>query len=444
LILNRLSVIIEINEWVVTQTIKGKLKMIFSMALEPTIIDVRAFVDREKKVDQLKGIIIELLKAENIGFSKRYCVCGERGIGKSMLVHKVISDLKQEYPGEALYAVVDCSIHRSARSALEIGCQALAQAIREHFPRDKGMQAEADYLAEVNTKNKITWGTVKSRMGKVEVSGGLGVLEFLQAKIGLSAQRGEQISETAEIEIDMRFLRNLIQNTVQSLRKNDNLQVVFVLDNLDQFEKGEEIEELTRELFEIPEVVYILTIRNESISFNVRRNTTRFKLAGLEKQALIELVKRRLKVRAQEKIPEFERYAIYDVADKLASITDNPLSYLRWLHHLYLNVEMDASINTLNEGFQSFLETEYGYFDFDEVRKVADLFLEGDNQFLIQEEIMQHLDFKEQVKKQVFERLLFNRILIPNDVFRPTEYRLAPDLFFFKLFRNERDRNETI
>lgn len=406
--------------------------MIVSMALDPRIIDIRAFANRERQVNQLKNIMRELLKAESTGFSKRYCICGERGAGKSILVQKVISDLKQEDPGEALYAGVDCSIHRSARGALEISCEELAKAIREHFPHDKDMQKEAAYLMEIAIKKEITWGTVKSRSGGINVSGGFKLFGFLENSIGLGVQKGEQISETAKIEVDMRFLRSLIQNTVRSLREDHHLQVVSILDNLDQLEKGEEIEDLVKELFEILEVVYILTVRNESITQNIRRNTTLFKLAGMEKPALVELVKRRLEIRDPEKISEFERYAIYDVAEKLASLTDNPLSYFKWLHHLYLNHDMDSSIDTLKTGFESFLEEQYGYFRFDEIQKVANPFLENYNQFLTQEKIMQQFS----LGKELFDRLLFNRILIPNDVFAPTEYRLAPDLFFFRLFRS--------
>ena len=328
--------------------------MIFSMAFDPGHLDIRAFVNREKQMFQLKGIIGALLQIEGIGLRKRYCICGERGVGKSMLMQKVISELKQEEPDTALYAVVDCSIDKSARRALEKCCEKLAELIKEHFPRNKEMCAEAEYLAEIAYRNEITWGTVKSRTGGVNVSGGFGVFGFLEAKIGLGAQRGEQISETTKVEVDLRFLRHLIQNTAQSLKDKHQLQIVFVLDNLDQLEKPGEIEQLVQELFVIQEVVYILTVRNESISSDIRRNTTQFMLNGFEERALIELVTKRLETLHPEMIPEFEKYAIHEVSEKLALLTDNPFSYLKWLHHLYLNLEMADSIELLKEGFQGF------------------------------------------------------------------------------------------
>ena len=406
--------------------------MIFSMALDPGNLDLRAFVNREKQMYQLKGIIGALLQTEGIGLRKRYCICGERGVGKSMLMQKVISELKQEEPDTALYAVVDCSIDKSAKRALEKCCEKLAESIKEHFPHNKDMCAEAEYLAEIVFKNEIMWGTVKSRTGGVNASGGFGVFGFLEAKIGLGAQRGEQISEAAKVEVDLRFLRHLIQNTAQSLKDKHQLQVVFVLDNLDQLESPEEIEQLVQELFAIQEVVYILTVRNESISSDIRRNTTSFMLNGFEKEALVELATKRLETLHPETIPEFEKYAIHEVSEKLASLTDNPFSYLKWLNHLYLNLEMDDSIELLKEGFQGFLETEHGLFRFDEIQKLANLFFRYDNEFLTQAEIVKPL----QLRTPVFNRLRTNRILIPNDVFEPTEYRLAPDLFFFKLFRD--------
>jgi nucleoside-triphosphatase THEP1 len=396
---------------------------IYTRCIKPQSIDPKLFTDREGEYYHLKEILksIILTKEEE---ERRLLIHGERGIGKSILLRKVLSHLKQEI--DFIPVIVDGRYSLDAEELLRDICEKLASLLRddEDYKNDDKAISEISYLDEVSRADKITKGGAKNRASEIEAKSGAGIgfLNFFKLSFGFGGREteSEELTKSIITEINSRFLRELLSFVIKTIKK----EVVIAIDNLDQIQDKNQIAEFVREIFKHRESLIIATLRSEAITAEFRRSfRDPILIKGLLPEALMDILLRRI-----EKCPEREilKKKLPSIADTLKTLTDNPLSFLTWIHYLCNNSELTPK-NLLND-LNGFVLTHYN-FDLEKASSISTFFLEKENPFLPKETILAQSKISDDDCAVMIE----NGILVPDDLYEPRKYRLSPDLVFFKL-----------
>lgn len=402
---------------------------IYTRCIKPQSIDPKLFTDREDEYHHLKAILKSIILAKEEE-ERRLLIHGERRVGKSILLRKVLSHLKQEI--DFIPVIVDGRNSLDAEELLRDICEKLASQLRDEY-KDERAICEISYLDEVSRAGEMTKSEAKSRASEIEAKSGAGIgfLDFLKLSFGVGGKEAEaeELTKSITTEINSRFLRELLSSVIKTIKK----EVVIAIDNLDQIHDKNQIAEFVREIFKHRESLIIATLRSEAITAEFRRSfRDPILIKGLSPEALMDILARRI-----EKCPEGEilKNRLPPIADTLKTLTDNPLSFLTWIHFLCNNSELNTK-NLLND-LNGFVLTHYN-FDLEKASSISKFFLEKGNPFLPKETILA----ESKISEDDYAVMIENGILVPDDLYEPRKYRLSPDLLFFKLKQDS--ENETI
>ena len=393
---------------------------IYTRCIQPHSIDAKLFTDREEKYRHIKEVLKGIILAKDEE-ERRLLIHGERGVGKSILLRKVLSHLKQEI--DFIPVIVDGRNSRDAEELLRDICEKLASQLRDEYKDEKAI-CEISYLDEVSRVDTITKGWARSTAAEIEAKSGVGIgfLNFFKLNLGVGVKEAEaeELTKSITTEINSRFLRELLSYVIKTIKK----EVVVAIDNLDQIHDKNQIAEFVREIFKHRQSPIIATLRSEAITREFRRSfRDPIVIEGLPPEKLMNILAKRIEDCPEKDILE---QRLSPIADKLKTITDNPLSFLTWIHFLCNNSELNQG--NLMDDLKDFVLTFYAY-DPEKVSSISKFFLNKGNRFLPKEEILA----QSKIPEDDYEVMVENGILVPDDLYEPRKYRLSPDLTFLKL-----------
>ena len=398
----------------------------YTRCIRPQSIDPGLFTNREGEYHHTKEILRSIILASGED-ERRMMIHGDRGTGKSILLRKVLSHLKHEI--DFISVIVDGKTSMNAEELLRDICENLASELRDEYG-EKAI-CEISYLDEMSRVNTVTRGWARSRAEEIETTAGaeIGILDFFKLRLGVGSRETgtEELTGTVEIEIDSRFLRQLISHVIETVSADRDKEVVIAIDNLDQIHDKDQIAEFVHEIFKHRKSLLIAVLRSEAITLEFHRSFRDPIVVGdLSGDALKEILARRL-----ENCPEKEilEQKLPPIADELRTITGNPLSFLTWVHFLCNNSELNPA--TLLDDLKNFVFNFYG-FNPEKVSIISKFFLSRGNPFLKRGEIVDQSGISE----GDYDAMIENGILVPKDLYTTTQqnkYRLSPDLAFFKL-----------
>ena len=398
---------------------------IYTRCIRPQSIDPGLFTNREGEYHHTKEILRSIILARGEE-ERRLMIHGDRGTGKSILLRKVLSHLKHEI--DFISVIVDGKTSMNAEELLRDICENLASELRDEYGENEKAICEISYLDEMSRVNTVTRGWARSRAEEIETTAGaeIGILDFFKLRMGVGSRETgtEELTGTVEIEIDSRFLRQLISHVIETVSADRDKEVVIAIDNLDQIHDKDQIAEFVHEIFKHRKSLLIAVLRSEAITLEFHRSFRDPIVVGdLSGDALREILVRRL-----ENCPEKEilEQKLPPIADELRAITGNPLSFLTWVHFLCNNSELNPE--TMLDDLKNFISNFYG-FDPEEVSVISKFFLSRENPFLKRGEIVDQSGIPE----GDYDAMIENGILVPDDLYTPQKYRLSPDLAFFKL-----------
>ncbi len=398
---------------------------IYTRCIQPQSIDPKLFTNREGEYrhlkDVLKGIILAKEEEE-----RRLLIYGERGMGKSILLRKVISHLKQEI--DFICVIIDGRTSENAEDLLRDICEKLASQLRAEYRGEEKAISEISYLDEVSRVGTITRSWARSTATEIENKKGaeIGLLSFFKLSFGVGGKETEVEEEikTTGTEINSRFLRQLLSSVIKTVSSDRAKEVVIAIDGLDQIHSKNQIAEFVREIFKHKESLIIAALRSEAITVEFSRSFREsVVIKDLSEDALMDILDKRM-----ENCPEKDLLdkKLIPIADKLKPITGNPLSFLTWIHFLCTNSELSPA--TLLNDLKEFILHSYSL-DPEKVSRISKFFLTKDNPFLAREEILDQA----KISEGDYEVLTENGILVPDDLYNPQKYSLSPDFAFFKL-----------
>jgi Cdc6-like AAA superfamily ATPase len=398
---------------------------IYTRCIQPQSIDPILFTNREDEYHHIKEILRSIILARGED-ERRLLIHGDRGTGKSILLRKVLSDLEQEI--DFIPVIVDGKTSRNAEELLRDICENLASELRGEYKGDEKVIREISYLDEISRVSTVTKGWARSRAEEIGATGGaeIGIHGFFKLNMGIGGKETgtEELTRNVEIEIDSRFLRQLLSHVVETVSSDLDKEVVIAIDSLDQIHDKDQIAEFVHEIFKHRKSLIIAVLRSEAITLEFHRSfRDPIVVKDLSGDALREILAKRI-----ENCPEKE---ILDqklplIADKLRKITANPLSFLTWVHFLCTNTELNPE--TMLDDLKGFVSNFYG-FDPEKASVISKFFLSADNPFLTRDEIVDQT----KISEGDYETMTENGILVPDNLYKPQKYRLSPDLAFFRL-----------
>ncbi|MEA1909188.1 MAG: AAA family ATPase [Euryarchaeota archaeon] len=399
---------------------------IYTRCIQPQSIDPILFTNREDEYHHIKEILRSIIRARGEA-ERRLLIHGDRGTGKSILLRKVLSDLKQEI--DFIPVIVDGKTSRNAEELLRDICENLASELRDEYEGDEKVIREISYLDEISRVSTVTKGWARSRAEEIEATEGaeIGIHGFFKLKMGIGGKETgtEELTRNVEIEIDSRFLRQLLSQVIETVSADRDKEVVIAIDGLDQIHDKAQIAEFVHEIFKYRKSLIIAVLRSEAITPEFHRSfRDTIVVKDLSGDALRAILDRRI-----ENCPEKEilDQRLTPLADKLRTITANPFSFLTWVHFLCTNTELNPE--TMLDDLKGFVSNFYG-FDPEKASVISKFFMNKGNPFLTREKIVD----PKNISDEDYETMIENGILVPDNLYNERKkYRLSPDLAFFKL-----------
>jgi len=398
---------------------------IYTRCIQPQSIDPKLFTNREEDYRHIKAILSSIILAKEEE-ERRLLIHGDRGTGKSILLRKVLHDLKQEIG--FISVIIDGRTSENAEDLLRDICEKLASQLRAEYRGEEKAISEISYLDEVSRVGTITRSLARSTATEIENKEGaeIGLLSFFKLSFGVGGKETEVEEEikTTGTEINSRFLRQLLSSVIKTVSSTRDKEVVIAIDGLDQIHNKDQIAEFVREIFKHKSSPIIAALRSEAITVEFHRSFREsIVIEDLSEDALMDILDKRM-----ENCPEKDilDQKLIPIADKLTPITGNPLSFLTWIHFLCTNSELSPA--TLVNDLKEFILHSYS-FDPEKVASISRFFLAKGNPFLGREEIRAQAKISEGDCDVIIE----NGILVPDDLYTPRKYRLSSDFVFFKL-----------
>ncbi|MEA1905809.1 MAG: AAA family ATPase [Euryarchaeota archaeon] len=398
---------------------------IYTRCIQPQSIDPILFTNREDEYHHIKEILRSIILARGED-ERRLMIHGDRGTGKSILLRKVLAHLEQEI--DFIPVVVDGKTSRNAEELLRDVCENFVLELRGEYKGDEKAIREISYLDEISRVSTVSKGWARSRAEEIEATAGaeIGILDFFKLRLGIGGKETgtEELTRAVKIEIDSRFLRQLLSHVIETVSSDLDKEVVIAIDSLDQIHDKDQIAEFVHEIFKHRKSLIIAVLRSEAITLEFHRSfRDPIVIKDLSGDALREILAKRIENCPEKKILDQK---LPPIADQLRTITVNPLSFLTWVHFLCTNTELNPE--TMLDDLKGFVSNFYG-FDPEKASVISKFFLSADNPFLTRDEIVNQT----KISEGDYETMTENGILVPDNIYKPQKYRLSPDLAFFGL-----------
>jgi hypothetical protein len=290
--------------------------MPFLTYLDLASVDPVDIVDRDRVVKWLQAGLDSFFRDRSHG--RAIAILGERGIGKSIVMRRVIDPLRERHGSDTLFLVVDC---RGVGSQRRVYHELARQAVDQLKPMRKPELFDTARVLETLAKfdeveRRVLSEHLTNFKAALQLAGKRSLLSVLgtTADIGLEYSRQRREALEGKTFFDAARLRDAVIAFFSDLRET-KIDVVVVLDNLDEL-RHEALGDDERRRWLHEEIDGLLCLTRAPIglvitartyfagSLNRQIDNTKI-LDRLSARDLVELVAKRLAREPQEIRAEF-------------------------------------------------------------------------------------------------------------------------------------------
>lgn len=402
-------------------------------------VDPAVLVNREDTRKWLRARLEGYLKASDNSSGRAVALLGERGIGKSIVMRSVISELKELHMATTLFLEVDC---RKLAGRREVYRQLADRAVKElgiHSNVSSELKATAQLLYTIAGFDTAERREVAEQAASHHVALGLGGARNLLAMLGINYDIKLGLSATTRASLDgkLSFSAERLQEALLAFfadLREHGFDVIVVLDNLDEVRHEAYVEDDTRRKLH-GEIDGLLSLAEAPIGFVVTART--YFAASLNRQ--IDDVQRmepldddvhraivhgRLAREAQDTRASFNTATRDRCIVQLLSFAKTPLALLYWFK--YLAESERYELEDARCALRPWLASRYSNFSSSALDGIVAVFDEGPCVSRSRERILNACRGNQTMYKQV----LRSQLVLPVDFWDPYEFTLAPELHF--------------
>ena len=403
---------------------------LYIMCMRPNSFDTKLFANRDEEYSRIKGKIGMFLDNRDEE-RRKLMIYGERGVGKSILIRKIIKDISEER--DLISITIDGDEARNPEDLLRDICKNLAGELHDFYTKNENKNdvidkeiAFLDYISYAKTLKDTDVITIVERLeGNIE--GSIGILNILTLRSKIGAVDGKDHTTSHEIEqsIDSKFIIKLLENVTEKI--HDFADILIYIDNLDQLEDKDSIDDFVTEIIKLKKPILVTSMRREVADRNIGRDFKEVQyIEPMTSDGLMLVLKKRLEIGCPKK-DELLRTQLLDIAEILKDCTGNPLSFLTWLHYLIVDADLDSSgiVNNL----RGFTKAHYSTFDEPTIERIAKHFISAGSEFLPKEKIISELG----IENDLLEMLDDFGVIIPENRYNTHSYKISSDFMFYRL-----------
>ncbi|MEZ4463954.1 MAG: ATP-binding protein [bacterium] len=409
--------------------------------LNPTDLDPRQMVDRERDVRWLTEVLSRYLQVAGEAEGRAICVTGEKGVGKSILTRRVLEDLRADFSANTLFMTVDCRSCHERRGVLSaVANQAVHELASLHTAGARvpeSLLATAQLLRQLSQLDRVELKVAHEQVRQFQLAARLGgrrsLLSALKLNFGVSLELTDREvkSLTGTVNFDDQGIGEALVAMFEDIR-SQGFGCVLYLDNIDElrheYRSAEERDRVRKDVEHVLElkrapVALVLNMRKYYTGVVSRDISNQRVLRPVPPEVLREILARRL---------EEERPAICDalatpaataVTERLSGIAPTPVAYLLWTKFLF--EEGFYREERLAEGFDAYLETQYSNLDVRVLHALAAAFPEPDA-ILDASVVLEACAHN----RAIFSQMQDRQVILPHDFWNPTQFKLDPELYF--------------
>jgi len=409
--------------------------------LNPTDLEARQMVDRERDVRWLTEILSRYLLVAAPSEGRAICMTGEKGVGKSILTRRVLEDLRVDCSANTVFLIVDCrSCHERRGVLAAITNQVVHELDSLHRAGAKvtdSLMATAQLLRQLAQLDRVELKVAHEQVRQFQVAARLGgrrsLLSALKLNFGVSMELTDREikSLTGTVNFDDQGIGEALVAMFEDIRSQD-LQVVLYLDNIDElrheYRSAEERDRVRKDVEQILElrrapVGLVLNMRKYYTGVVSRDISNQRVLRQVPPEVLREILERRL----QDERPAVQAALTTEVSKavvaRLSELAPTPVSFLLWVKFLF--EEGYFHVDRLAEGFDAYLETQYSNLDTKVLHALAAAFPEADA-ILEASQVLEACGHN----RAIFSQMQDRQVILPHDFWNPTQFKLDPELYF--------------
>ena len=403
---------------------------LYIMCMRPNSVDVKLFANRKEEYEKIKGKIGMLLDIRDEE-KRKIMIYGERGVGKSILIRKIIKDIEEERAVISL--IIDGDEARNPDDLLRDICKKLAIELNKYFSmqnkKNKKIETEISFLDLISYADELKDSQIstfiESTKGEVGVS--IGIFGFLELRSKMSGTNGKNTAVAQEIKqtINTKFLIKLLENVTEKV--HEYTDILIYVDNLDQLEDKKSIDDFVTEIIKLKKSIIVASMRREVADKNIGRDFKEVQHIGpMTPGGLIEIVEKRLEIDCPKKA-ELIDTQLMNIANELKECRGNPLSFLTWLHYLIVDANLDAS--NIVGNLKGFTKAHYSTFDESLIEGIAKYYIKNGSEFISKDEIIENTN----INSDLFDMLNDFGVIIPDNRYSPNMFKVSSDFMFYQL-----------
>lgn len=397
--------------------------------------DLRLFADRAEDTDDLVSRLDSYLVPDSPN-DAHLLVRGQRGVGKSILVRRVLDLVQQKR--DVLIAEVDCAVvgvgpeNVLRKLARKLADEAIQNALDERLRTEANLLGRLTDATKVKAREVRTW----SEQLRLSAAAAYKFADTVSFEFGMSrvAGKSREIEESSDRNVDAPFLQLLIADFLVDCARAEQKVILFV-DNLDQAavpERKEDVERVTdvvRFLAGLRDAVVVMTLRTEFVSRDLLKLCpSNVEIPPMDAEGLCEVAKVRMRHAGAEQRTKLKGAGFERLAKDLSQWTGNPWGFLSWLHHLdyYRKVDLrSADAATVVQALQPGVKMLYPGVKEADLRTLAKGFAGAPDDLRTAEELT-----ASGITPALLDHAVAYGALIPDWLLDPHGYYLPPQLHF--------------
>jgi len=419
---------------------------VFLAFFDPNDTSPDIFYDRDDVAPQLQKELSKYLDIFDSIVGRQRVILGEKGVGKTTLIRKLLRDAKFDSSGHTLSVYVDCRRLRSAREmlrAIGAGIHGEVLSLIAVEPRkDKKKTLEGlEKLVRVFSSLaafdsvEIERSRVYETVVQYKAAASLSVKSLttaFSASLGFSLDIREIDAETlvGKILIDDNRLTEMVCRLFEDLRRSE-LDVVLALDNVDELQHDVRTkDELQRVRIDVETV---LRLREAPIALLVGMRTYFEEVLDREfsRPTLLErlkpddlrgLLEHRLSVHPEdiETQSYIDSAPCRDSVERLSLVAPTTLAFLNWFQYL-CDVDLLGEDN-LQGALDRIFATRHSAVGLETIRRIVLSFVRVDDVISV-ETLLNACEGNKAGMAQARQ----HQIVLPRDFWNPVEFTLAPE-----------------
>lgn len=408
--------------------------MPFLTYLDPASVDPTDLVNRDRDVRWLRASLESFFRDRARG--RALAILGDRGIGKSIVMRRVIDSLREVHGGDTLFLVIDCRRYGDQRRVYH---EIARLAVDQIGPTNRSALLDTARILETIAKfdeveRRVLSEHVTGFKAALTLKGEKNLLRLVGTIADVSVEQSKQRRETLEGKIffDATRLRDAVVAFFSDLRAA-GLDVVLVLDNLDEL-RHEALGDDEKRRWLHGEIDGLLGLASAPIGLVVtartyfagclNRQIDNTKVLGrLDDAEHVAIIRRRLQREAPEVQRAFEDERCGKCIERLAKMAPTPLALLSWFRYL---AENELHADEPREGLKGWLRDRYAHFRPQHIDALVSAFGDAPTSPVPGDVLLKACGDNQALWQQV----LRSQIVLPIDFWHPHEFTLAPELHF--------------